>query len=290
MSRDPLAARAKATARLALLGALGLSMQGCADAPVDDETLVLSQQEQRRPPQPEAQPPQAPPGRRPVGAAVAQRDATGGFFVAVNASGTGCPAGSWRSEISSDGQTFTMTFSSYEVAVDPSTDVSTKDCVLGLKLSSPRGIAFSLPSIYYGGYALLEQGVRGQQSASYAFRGQSQRVGAPARQLSGPYDDAFLFEHGQSSGNSRPWSPCGYDRVVNVNTQLRLQNSSPRRNGYMNLSAVDGQTKLIVRLAWRGCQAPQGSAEVASGARSASVTTQSVDAEVWSVPAVSNAR
>ena len=290
MSADLHAPRAKATVRLALIGMLGLSMQGCVEAPTEDEPALPAPQEQRQPPQQAPTQPQQPPRRPQVGAPVAQRDATGGFFVAVNASGSGCPAGSWRSQISSDGQTFTMTFSSYEVSVDPTTAVGTKDCVLGLKLSSPRGLAFSLPTIYYGGYAFLEQGVRGQQSASYTFRGQSLRVGAPARQLSGPYDDAFLFEHGASSGNNRPWSPCGYDRVVNVSTQLRVQNSNPRRSGYMNLSAVDGQTKLVVQLAWRACQAPQAGADAASGARSAGVTTQSVDDEAWSVPTVSDAR
>lgn len=231
---------------------------------------------------------------RPVGAPVASADAEGGFFVAVNARGTGCPAGSWTSSISSDGQVFTMTFSAYEISVNVETQASTRDCVLGLKLQSPRGLQFSLPTIYYGGYAFLEQGVSARQTASYSFRSGA-AVNQPPSQLRGPYDSDFLFTHAARTVQDRTWSPCGYDRVVNVNTQISMQNGNPRASGYMNLSAVDGEAKLVLRLAWRGCRAsgpapaiaaPADVAATAAVSRSAAPTTATIDGELWATPAV----
>ncbi|MET0344575.1 MAG: DUF4360 domain-containing protein [Polyangiales bacterium] len=330
MFKVPHARRAPRALSLGVAAVIGLSMTACDDASVDEVALsddaldVAEQQQQGRDrdgrdrnddrndgrgnqrdagrgaaqqdagrggQQQQQPPPQTQQPTRPVGAPVAGSDAQGGFFAAVNARGTGCPAGSWVSSISSDGQVFTMTFSAYEIRVNVDVQNSTRDCILGLKLQSPRGLQFSLPTIYYGGYAFLENGVSARQTASYTFRNSGTTVNQPASQLRGPYDSDFLFTHGARTVNDRAWSPCGYDRVVNVNTQITMQNGNPRASGYMNLAAIDGEAKLVLRLAWRGCRA-NGPApnftepSTASVARSAAPTTATIDGEQWSTPAV----
>lgn len=182
------------------------------------------------------------------------RDPAGVYFAEVVANGTGCPAGSWNTELSSDGQTFTTTFSKYEASVDETTSVSIKDCQLAIKLHSPQGLSYSVESFYYSGYSYLEQGVTGRQIANYYFQGNPVNADEARTDLVGNYDDTYLFTDKVELADT-VWSPCGLDRDLNITTRIRLQNSSPKRNGYMNLTAVDGSAKLELKLAWRTCNA-----------------------------------
>ncbi|MET0340479.1 MAG: DUF4360 domain-containing protein [Polyangiales bacterium] len=195
------------------------------------------------------------------------RNPDGVYFADVTANGTGCPAGTWQTSLSPDGQTFTTTFSAYETMVDPQTMISIKDCYLAIKLHTPQGLSFSVTNFYYAGYALLEQGITGRQFASYYFQGNPVQQAQVRTDLSGPYDSSYLFTD-EVPITDTVWSPCGTTRDLNVVTRLRLQNSNPRRNGYMNLSAIDGSAKLVVKLAWRECTTPPA-APVDAGARDA---------------------
>jgi hypothetical protein len=186
------------------------------------------------------------------------RNPEGVYFANVIANGTGCPAGTWETNLSDDGQTFTTTFSAYEATVDPRTLVSIKDCNVSIKLHSPQGLSYTVTNFYYQGYAFLEEGVRGSQLASYYFQGNPVQQAQQRTELVGPVDDTYLFSD-EVPITDTVWSPCGADRDLNIVTRVRLQNSSPRRNGYMNLSSIDGSAKLVVKLAWRTCD--QGAAD-----------------------------
>ena len=175
------------------------------------------------------------------------------YFASVKANGTGCPAGTWNTELAADGKTFTTTFSAYETEVDRLTAVSVKDCNLAIKLHSPQGLSFSVQSFYYQGYAFLEKGQSARQTAQYYFQGDPVNAGNARTDIKGPYDDEYLFEDNVGITDT-VWSPCGTSRDLNIVTRLRLQNSSPKKDGYANLSSVDGTAKLVLKLAWRECK------------------------------------
>ena len=50
------------------------------------------------------------------------------------------------------------------------------------------------------------------------------------------------------------WSECGQERDLNVKTLIRLKNGEPKGTGYVNLAAVTGSAKAVVRVSWRRCQ------------------------------------
>jgi hypothetical protein len=179
----------------------------------------------------------------------------GVYFASVNANGTGCPAGTWETSLSPDGETFTTTFSAYEAAVDETKTISVKDCLLAIKLHSPQGMSYSVSQFHYSGYAFLDQGVSGRQIAKYYFQGNPVDSDEKRTEMKGEFDDTYLFSDSIELTDA-VWSPCGTTRDLNIVTRLRLQNSSPRRTGYMNLNAVDGSTKLEFKLSWRKCDAP----------------------------------
>jgi hypothetical protein len=178
------------------------------------------------------------------------------FFAEVTANGTGCPRGTWETAISPDGETFTTTFSAYEVEVEDGKRTSFKDCNLTIKLRSPSGISYAVSDFFYQGYAFLENGVRGFQTANYYFQGNPiPSVDKEKRtDLTGPVDRSYLFQDTVRTADV-VWSPCGLDRNLQVVTRLGLQKSQNKGAGYINLSAVDGKVdgKVVLKLAWRKC-------------------------------------
>jgi hypothetical protein len=179
-------------------------------------------------------------------------DPGGSYFASVTANGTGCRPGTWETSIAPDGQTFTTTFSEFETEVNRSSMISVKDCQLNVVLHSPQGLSFAVQDFYYGGYAFLEEDVNLRQIANYYFSGTPNDNAEARTELNGPYDDTYLFEDKRKDVDL-VFAPCGTERNLQIRSTMRLRNSSPRRNGYGNLAAIDGKTKLVFKLAWRRC-------------------------------------
>jgi hypothetical protein len=65
----------------------------------------------------------------------------------VVANGSGCPAGTWATDNSDDGTTFTMTFDAYEARVEPGSALSVKDCQLAIQLRNVQGVSYAVESL-----------------------------------------------------------------------------------------------------------------------------------------------
>lgn len=174
------------------------------------------------------------------------------YFTKVVANGTGCPKGTWDTSVSRDGLVFTTTFSAYVAELSPNTTVAVKDCQLTIGLHTPAGKSFSVASMSFHGYALLEPGVVGRQAASYYFQGKPVGVKAERTDTVGPYDDPFVFTD-EVEVEDAVWSPCGAERDLAVATRIVLQNpKTPGGSGYMNIAATDGSA-LVIKFAARSC-------------------------------------
>lgn len=204
---------------------------------------------------PVSEPPTPPPSRTPdqSGPDKPATDPSGvTTFAEVSASGTGCPPNSTVTRISRDGLVFTTTFSAYEVRLDPNATLAVKECRLSIKLHTPEGRSFSVQTFYYSGYALLKKGATGRQLASYAFAGQDQQSRSARTDLVGPYEMPFVFTD-QISLQDAVWSPCGVARELTISSRIVLESTTPGSVGYMNLTAADGSSQLVLRLASRPC-------------------------------------
>ncbi len=182
----------------------------------------------------------------------------GVYFAEVSASGTGCPVGSWTSSVSSDGQVFSTIFSSYEVAVNSEVRNATRDCAIVMKLHSDQPREFAVVSVFYSGYAFLEDGVAGRQTVRYGFQGQSADAGNSRTEFTGPQDRDFVIRD-DVGADKQKWSACGAEHELTASTELRLQGKGTQASGYINTLAVDGSaTKLELKLGWRTCAAKPG--------------------------------
>jgi hypothetical protein len=179
---------------------------------------------------------------------------SGAYVAKLSANGTGCPAGSWDGAISPDGKAFTVTFSQYEAIVNPGQAFSIKDCTLAITLQTPQGFSFSVSSFYYQGYATMDSdGMDAKQTAKYYFIGNPVGAQENAREVTGPWDDSYLFSD-EIPLVSQVWSPCGQTRQLNAQTRLVLKNNAAKSgSGYLNNSTVDGDIQFIFGLSWRKC-------------------------------------
>lgn len=174
--------------------------------------------------------------------------APSGFYVSdVKANGTGCPPGTWKTELSADGKHLAVRFSSYELDLTSDEAIAVADCSLAFELHTPPNVSFSLARAEYRGNADLEAGVVARQTAQYYFQGDPVSGGEARAELRGPFDDDFVLTNEIAKGDA-VWSPCGVERDLNVITRLRLQNGEPRATGYLVLDRV-----LDVEFATRSC-------------------------------------
>lgn len=188
----------------------------------------------------------------------------GGLFTTVvNANGSGCPKGTWQAGVSSDGQTFTLTFNKYETQVSPGQAQDTKDCAIDVAIVGTKKLKFEVADLYYQGYVLLENDrMSAVQTADYSFNAAGIVTGLAGidvplpneihseNPVSGPTDRSYL----SSDKVGGTWSSCKKANNLHIRTRLRLRNDPEKSgSGYFNTSAVDGTMSFAWRLNWQSC-------------------------------------
>jgi hypothetical protein len=192
----------------------------------------------------------------------------GPTFVDIQGIGKGCKKDTWLSEISPDGQTFTILFSEYEARVAAGEKVADSNCQLTIRLRSPSGLSYSLADFFYQGEAYLDaKGMKATQTSSYYFQGNPIDQPRATSQISGPTNvdatgnaQVSNYQYQDTIGIADlVWSPCGVDRRLNIKTSINVTNNAASTgNGFINTTSIDGSSKLVLRfkLNWRTCPTP----------------------------------
>ncbi len=179
----------------------------------------------------------------------------------ISYAGSGCPAGSVAQNISPDRMAFTLLFDQYIAEIGPGIPLanSRRNCQILTDLDFPQGWSYSVLTVDYRGYANLEAGVTGQQQSAYYFQGSS-TTARLATTFNGP--TARDYQIRDTLGLSAVvWSPCGAQRALNINTQVRLSSASRFAQGMLTTDSIDGQVKQIYGFQWRRCGAPSHDAD-----------------------------
>jgi len=176
------------------------------------------------------------------------------YFESIDYGGTGCPGGSAAASLSTDRKTFTLIFDSYVARVGPGIDAEDrKNCQINIHLYYPHGIQYSLFSADYRGYVKLDKGVTGTQKATYYFAGNTAQHSSETN-WDGPISKDYLI-HDETDFKSTMWSPCGDVRALNINSQIRLDNSeNTDGSGYLTTDSTDGKVSFILGLRWQPCK------------------------------------
>ncbi|WP_058041626.1 DUF4360 domain-containing protein [Streptomyces roseifaciens] len=174
--------------------------------------------------------------------------------MAVN--GSGCPAGTAAVAVASDNTAFTVTYSKYlaQVGVGAKPTDFRKNCQLGLNIHVPQGFTYAIAKADYRGFAHLESGAVGLERASYYFQGMSHTTSVSHR-FAGPLSDNWQTTD-VTAASEVVYAPCGAQRLLNVNTELRVSagSSDPSNStSFMEMDSTDGSVSTLYHFTWKEC-------------------------------------
>ncbi len=167
--------------------------------------------------------------------------------------GSGCRAGTAAVAVSSDNTAFTVTYSDYLASAGEGASPVDfrKNCQLSLDVHIPSGFTYAIASVDYRGYAYLASGASGLQKAQYYFQGSSQTASSEET-FAGPYNDNW-HANKTTEWAGLVWSPCGEDKNVNINTELRVSSGSSNDTSFMTMDSTDGAVSTTYHLSWQEC-------------------------------------
>lgn len=173
----------------------------------------------------------------------------------VSVIGSGCRLGTAAVAAAPDNTAFTVTYSDFMAQVGPRsrpTDLR-KNCQMGVQVTFPQGFTFAIAEADYRGFAHLAAGASAIQRANYYFQGMSQNAYS-THPFSGPYNNVWQATD-VAAVLSLVYAPCGDQRIVNINTELVVDegSSSPAATSFMTMDSTDGSVNTIFHLAWKRC-------------------------------------
>ncbi|GAA2635624.1 DUF4360 domain-containing protein [Paractinoplanes durhamensis] len=174
----------------------------------------------------------------------------------VAANGSGCPWGSAQVTPSPDNKAFTVTYSQFIAQVGVGTQPADfrKNCQLALDVHVPQGYTYAISGTDYRGFAHLERGAYGSETANYYFQGEPQSTRI-RHDFNGPYDGDW--QRTDTVGiSSLAYLPCGEQRYLNVNTELRVNGGSSnlkKTTSMLTMDSTDGRIDTVYHVAWKKC-------------------------------------
>ncbi|MEV4281501.1 DUF4360 domain-containing protein [Actinoplanes xinjiangensis] len=174
----------------------------------------------------------------------------------VSANGSGCPIGTADVTVSPDNKAFTVTYSEFTVQVGVGAKPLDfrKNCQLGLNVDVPQGYTYAIARTDYRGFARLEKGASATQSSFYYFQGEA-RTHRSRHTFTGPADGDW--QRTDTIGiSSLSFLPCGEQRYLNVNTELRVNagwSDRKKTTSLLTMDSTDGNIDTVYHLAWKKC-------------------------------------
>ncbi|GAB2585099.1 hypothetical protein Aab01nite_53300 [Paractinoplanes abujensis] len=174
----------------------------------------------------------------------------------VAANGSGCPFGSAQVTPSPDNKAFTVTYSEFTAQVGVGTKPTDfrKNCQLALDVHVPQGYTYAISGTDYRGFAQLARGATASETANYYFQGerQSTRIRHDFR---GPFDGNW--QRTDTVGiSSLAFLPCGEQRYLNVNTELRVNagsSNTKKTTSMLTMDSTDGRLDTVYHVSWKKC-------------------------------------
>lgn len=172
----------------------------------------------------------------------------------VTINGSGCPRNTATVAVSPDHEAFTVAYNEYLVQTGPgiSPIEARKNCQLSVKVHVPNGITFAIAQADYRGFADLGRGARLLQKASYYFQGHSETLPVDHWINGAKYDNWQATD--VTPVAALVYRPCGENRLLNINTELRVQRGSDRNKiDWGAMDSTDGSIRTVFHLRFRNC-------------------------------------
>jgi len=169
----------------------------------------------------------------------------------LSVNGSGCPEGTATVTPLADNTGFSVTYRDYVASANGSAAATDfrKNCQLGLLIQVPSGFSFAIARADYSGTARLAAGATGVERADYYFQGSSTDTWTE-HQFNGP-----LYGNWQATDTAAAliYSPCGAARVLNVNTELRVDEGTTSATSSLRMTSSSGDITTVYHFSWKQC-------------------------------------
>jgi hypothetical protein len=173
----------------------------------------------------------------------------------VSLNGSGCPAGTAVVRSNSDNTGFVVTYREYVASAGSGKDVidGRKNCQLGVQINVPSGFTYAVARADYAGWGRIAQGATGLQRANYYFQGSSDNSYSDHK-ISGPFSGRWYFSD-VTDAAEMVYAPCGETRLLNINTELRVNagTSDSKDTSALSMLYSSGSVSTVYHFSWMQC-------------------------------------
>jgi hypothetical protein len=169
----------------------------------------------------------------------------------VAANGSGCAPGTATVIADSDKTGFRLRYRDFVAEAGGTADPTDrrKNCQVGVLVTVPPGWTFAVAEADYRGRARLYAGATGLQRTNYYWQGSSDNS-YTEETFPGPLNGYW------ATTDVAPvliYAPCGEQRVLNVNTELRVDAGTSGARSSMSMRASEGDVDTLFNVNWIRC-------------------------------------
>jgi hypothetical protein len=169
----------------------------------------------------------------------------------IAANGSGCAPGTASVIGNSDKSGFRIRYYDFVAEAGGGADPTDrrKNCQVGVLVTVPAGWTFAVAEADYRGRAKLYSGATALQRTNYYWQGSSQNS-TTDETFAGPF-------HGYwNTRDVAPvliYTPCTEQRVLNVNTELRVDSGTSSGKSSMSMRSSEGDVDTLFNFSWTRC-------------------------------------
>ncbi|HEX9999661.1 MAG TPA: DUF4360 domain-containing protein [Actinoplanes sp.] len=169
----------------------------------------------------------------------------------IAAAGSGCAPGTATVVANSDNTGFRIKYTEFlaEAGGTASLIDSRKNCQIGVLVTVPAGWTFAIAEANYRGRAKLAAGATGLQRTNYYWQGSSEN-NATEQQFTGPLNTTWSAK---DVAPALVYTPCGGQKVLNINTELRVDEGTSTSKSSLSMRSSDGDVDTLFNLSWAEC-------------------------------------
>jgi uncharacterized protein DUF4360 len=169
----------------------------------------------------------------------------------VAANGSGCAPGTATVIANSDNTGFRIRYHDFVAEAGGSADPTDrrKNCQVGVVVNTPAGWTFAVAEADYRGRARLSSGATALQRTNYYWQGSSANS-RTEETFAGPLNGYWAT---RDVAPVLIYTPCDDQRVLNINTELRVDGGSSLAKSSVSMSSSQGDVDTLFNFSWTRC-------------------------------------
>ena len=169
----------------------------------------------------------------------------------IAANGSGCAPGTATVIANSDNTGFRIRYNDFVAEAGGNADATDrrKNCQVGVLVSVPAGWTFAVAEADYRGRARLYSGATALQRTNYYWQASSDNNSAD-QTFSGPFNG---YWNTQDVAPVLVYAPCAEQRVLNINTELRVDAGTSSYKSRMSMRSSEGDVDTLFNFSWTRC-------------------------------------